>query len=350
MSGSDVYEIFRMTSKNRNSGATRSGGGAMATPERRMSMPSEAFHTNGQDVIAAVRAFNRFWTKTIGVLNASLLDSEYSLTEVRVLFEITHESATTLTELRDVLGIDSGYLSRILSRFKSETVIKASPSEEDARRQVLTLTRKGRSVMAELDERASKQVRELLGVITPEEQQRLVAAMSTIRRLLDRDTPPEPCFVIRHLRRGDIGWVLERHGALYSAEHHFDEEFEALVAQILAGYAMRRDQKTESAWIAEVEGKRVGSIFCMRRSAKVAQLRLLLVEPRARRMGIGTKLVEECIEFARRVGYQQMMLWTKDNLHDARRIYERHGFIFEAEDENPPRTGQPRGQTWRLAL
>ena len=339
-----------MTTKNRSSRVKQSvpGGGGPFHEKvgKALSKPSS---TPAQDVVSTVRAFNRFWTKTIGVLNASLLDSEYSLTEVRVLFEITQQPATTPTELRDALGIDSGYLSRILSRFKNEKVIQASTSEEDGRRQVITVTDQGRSLMADLDERASNQVREILGAISTEEEEKLVAAMTTIRRIIDRGAAIERSFVIRPLRPGDIGWVLERHGALYSAEHNFDDEFEALVAQILADYAGRRDPKTESAWIAEVDGERAGSIFCVKRTKKVAQLRLLLVEPRARRMGIGSKLVDECIRFARRVGYQEMMLWTKDVLHDARRIYERFGFSLESEDEEEPK-GQSRGQTWRLTL
>ncbi len=303
-----------------------------------------------QDVIATVRSFNRFWTKTIGVLNAGLLDSEFSLTEVRVLFEITRQPGTTLSQLRDTLGIDAGYLSRILTRFKNAKLVQASPSEEDGRRQVLTVTKKGLSLMADLDERASDEVREILGAISPEEERQLTAAMTTIRRIVDGGPSTERSFVIRPLRLGDLGWVLERHGALYSAEHNFDEEFEALVAQVIADYARRRDAKTESAWIAEVDGERVGSIFCVRKTKRVAQLRLLLVEPRARRMGIGTKLVDECIKFARRVGYREMMLWTKEGLHDARRIYERFGFFLESVDEEEPKEGEPRGQIWRLIL
>ena len=309
----------------------------------------QPFPGEAQDVVATVRAFNRFWTRTIGVLNASLLDSEYSLTEVRVLFEITHHSATTLTQLREALGIDSGYLSRILGRFKRDKLIQASASDEDGRRQVLTVTKKGRSVMADLDERASDQVRQILADISTEEEDQLIAATTTIRRIIDHGTNVRS-FVIRPLRPGDLGWVLERHGALYSAEHNFDEEFEALVAQVVADYARRRDPKTESAWIAEVEGIRAGSIFCMKRTKRVAQLRLLLVEPQARRMGIGTKLVEVCVSFAKRVGYREMSLWTKDVLHDARRIYERFGFSLDAEDEEVPKGRQPRGQTWRLEL
>jgi DNA-binding MarR family transcriptional regulator/GNAT superfamily N-acetyltransferase len=340
-----------MTTNNRSSRVKQSvqGGGA-PFHEKAGKALSKSSSTTAQDVVSTVRAFNRFWTKTIGVLNASLLDSEYSLTEVRVLFEITQQPVTTPTELRDTLGIDSGYLSRILSRFKNDKVIQASTSEEDGRRQVITVTNQGRSLMADLDERGNDQVREILGGISTEEEEKLVAAMTTIRRIIDRGAPVARSFVIRPLRPGDIGWVLERHGALYSAEHNFDDEFEALVAQILADYVGRRDPKTESAWIAEVDGERAGSIFCVKRTKKVAQLRLLLVEPRARRMGIGSKLVDECIRFARRVGYREMMLWTKDVLHDARRIYERFGFSLESEDEEEPKDGQSRGQTWRLTL
>jgi GNAT superfamily N-acetyltransferase len=162
--------------------------------------------------------------------------------------------------------------------------------------------------------------------------------------------PKERSVLLRPLQAGDLGWVLERHGTLYSKEYGFDEEFEALVARILADYAQHRDRKMESGWIAEVEGERMGSIFCMKKNERIAQLRLLLVEPKARRLGVGTKLVEECIEFARQAGYSEMRLWTKDVLHDARRIYERFGFVLEAEDPTGANPKEPRGQTWRLTL
>lgn len=338
------------TTKKRTDHQTGSRDSAAdhAHDSSRRSLPNPS-RTPPEDAVAAVRAFNRFWTKKIGVLNASLLDSAYSLTEVRVLFEITHESATTLTELRDALEIDSGYLSRILGRFKNERLIQSTPSERDGRRQILTVTKKGRSVMGELDERASDQVRQILGPIPKDEEDELIRAMMMIREIIDRQPPRERSFVIRPLRPGDIGWVLERHGTLYSAEHGFGEDFEALVARILAEFAERRDPKRETAWIAEVDRERAGSVFCMKKSKNIAQLRLLLVEPRARRLGIGTKLVDECIRFASHVGYREMTLWTKDVLHDARRIYERFGFSLQSEDE-PSAAGKPRGQTWRLIL
>jgi GNAT superfamily N-acetyltransferase len=202
--------------------------------------------------------------------------------------------------------------------------------------------------MTELDERASDQVRQILGPIPAGDEEQLIAAIMTIQRIIDRHTPTERSFVIRPLRPGDIGWVLERHGTLYSAEHGFGEDFEALVARILADFSGRRDPKMETAWIAEVDHARAGSIFCVKRSKNIAQLRLLLVDPRSRRMGIGTKLVDECIRFASRVGYREMILWTRDVLDDARRIYEKFGFTLHSEDE--PVDGKPRGQTWHLAF
>lgn len=204
--------------------------------------------------------------------------------------------------------------------------------------------------MKKLDRRADREITTMLRDVAVEDQQKLVKAMGGIRRILDPELPPAQSFVIRPLRPGDIGWVLERHGTLYTAEYGFDEQFEALVATVLAGYAQRRDSRLERGWIAEIDGERAGSIFCMRKSKRVAQLRLLLVEPCGRRLGIGTKLVDECMSFARRAGYAEMVLWTKDVLHDARRLYQRAGFQLTAEDEVAPGGGAPRGQHWRVVL
>jgi DNA-binding MarR family transcriptional regulator/predicted N-acetyltransferase YhbS len=300
--------------------------------------------------VSTIRAFNRFWTKAIGVLEAGLLDSPYSLTEVRVIFEVAQRDGISLTEVRKILRIDSGYLSRILTRLKQEGVVAAAPSGTDGRRQVLTLRSKGHDLFRELDGRASEEIQTMLSPLGQEDRERLVGAMNTIRRIIDDQPPSGPPFVLRPLAPGDLGWVLARHGVLYAQERGFDEEFEALVAQIVAGYAKHHDPRRETGWIAEVDGEAVGSIFCMKKSNRVAQLRLLLVEPRARRMGIGTKLVEECVKFARRARYKQMMLWTKDVLHDARRIYERAGFELLDEDDRSDGTKKPRGQNWWLNL
>ena len=299
--------------------------------------------------VADLRAFNRFWTRTIGALNAGLLDSDYSLTEVRVIFELAGAGTTTSSEIRAKLGLDSGYLSRILARLKEEGLVSSAPSGEDGRRQVLEITRRGRTVFRELDERANAEIRDLLSPLAPGDRRRLLGAMASIRRLVSPEPGSPALFLLRPLGPGDIGWVLERHGALYSHEHDFDDAFEALVARVLADYAAGHDSAKESGWIAELDGERAGSIFCMRKSTRTAQLRLLLVEPAARGKGIGTRLVDECIRFATRAGYRDMILWTKDVLHDARRIYERAGFELVEEDDERDSSGA-RGQYWRRAL
>jgi DNA-binding MarR family transcriptional regulator/N-acetylglutamate synthase-like GNAT family acetyltransferase len=311
-----------------------------------MPLPSADTETSNQ--IAEWRAFNRFWTKLVGALNAGLLDSPYSLAEVRVVFELAHRSPTTSSAIRVALGLDSGYLSRILTRLKDDGVVTSSRSAVDGRRQELTLTRNGRRLFASLDRRADDEIRSLLDPLSPASRRRLLGAMRVVRALLD-DREVTSSFVLRPLEPGDLGWVLERHGALYRHEHGFDDAFEALVAKVLGDYATRHDPKKENGWIAERDGERVGSIFCMKKTARTAQLRLLLVEPSARGAGIGWRLVDECIRFATRAGYREMILWTKDVLHDARRIYERAGFeLVDQEDETD--SAGAHGQHWRRAL
>ncbi|WP_433273232.1 bifunctional helix-turn-helix transcriptional regulator/GNAT family N-acetyltransferase [Actinosynnema sp. CS-041913] len=269
--------------------------------------------------VADVRAFNRFYTGVIGVLDSAYLRSPYSLTEVRVLFELM---AGTV-DVKGALGLDAGYLSRILGRFEREGLITRTPSATDARRHVVELTDAGRAVLADLDVRSNAEIGALLDRVPESDRATLVAAMGTIRRILS-DTPR--AYLLRPLRPGDLGWVVHRHGVRYAEEYGYDETFEALVARVVAEYGEHHDPEREAAWIAEVDGEPVGSIFCVNADEHTAQLRLLLVEPSARGLGIGKRLVEECVRFAGRVGYRRMTLETVSEVEVARGIYKRVGF------------------------
>jgi DNA-binding MarR family transcriptional regulator/GNAT superfamily N-acetyltransferase len=303
----------------------------------------------GDDRVAAVRTFNRFYTNVLGLLRDGLLRTPYSLTEARLIFELAQREATELAELRRALDIDAGYLSRIVARFEADGLATRERSSSDGRRQVIRLTDRGREAFRMLDERSAEQVRALLSALGQEDQRRLVGAMAAIQGLLGGPSPPEP-YLLRPPGPGDFGWVVHRHGAVYAEEYGWDESFEAYVARIVADYMDSRDPRRESAWIAELDGEPVGCVFCMRREDRVAQLRLLLVEPRARGMGIGGRLVEECVRFAGRAGYERIMLWTNDVLDDARRIYERAGFQL-VEEERHQSFGKPLvGQNWWLTL
>jgi DNA-binding MarR family transcriptional regulator/GNAT superfamily N-acetyltransferase len=299
--------------------------------------------------VAAVRAFNRFYTNVIGVLRERLLRSPYSLTEARVIFELAQHESTELANLRRTLDIDAGYLSRIVAQFEVDGLVSKKRSSSDGRRQVIRLTIRGRKAFRMLDERSAKEIGALLSKLNEEQQRRLTGAMEAIRETLE-GAPRLQSYVIRPPRTGDFGWVIHRHGVLYAQEHGWEQTFEGLVARIVADYLDKHDPRRESAWIAEVDGEPVGCVFCMERDDKVAQLRLLLVEPHARAMGIGTWLVEECIRFARRAGYEQMVLWTNDVLEDARRIYERAGFRLIKEEKHHSFGHDLVGQNWWLEL
>ncbi|CCH30493.1 bifunctional helix-turn-helix transcriptional regulator/GNAT family N-acetyltransferase [Actinosynnema sp. NPDC047251] len=269
--------------------------------------------------VADVRAFNRFYTGVIGLLDDAYLDSPYSLTEVRVLLELVAGT----TDVKAALGVDAGYLSRILGRFERDGLITRSPSPDDARRHVVTVTGHGRQVFADLDTRSDAAIGALLDRVPASDRTALVAAMARIRRILT-DTPRS--YLLRPLRPGDLGWVVHRHGVRYAEEYAYDDNFEALVARVVADYVLDHDPTREAAWIAEVDGEPVGSIFCVRGDAETARLRLLLVEPQARGLGIGKRLVEECVRFATRVGYRRMTLATVSEVEVARGIYRRAGF------------------------
>ena len=297
--------------------------------------------------ISAVRKFNRVYTNLIGLLHGSYLDSPYSLTEARVLFELAQSSESEISALRGSLDIDAGYLSRILARLESDGLITREKSAADARRRVIALTGPGRQAFAQLDQRSAADIAGLLGRLTEPQQQQLTGAMGTIRDIVTAGPPA--AFVLRALRPGDLGWVIGRNGALYAQEYGWDASYEALVARIVADYA-GRDDPGEAGWIAELDGSPVGCVFCMRKSASTAQLRLLLVEPRARGRGLGGRLVAECLAFARRTGYTEIVLWTNDVLTAARHIYQRAGFELVDSDQHHSFGHDLVGQNWRLPL
>jgi DNA-binding MarR family transcriptional regulator/GNAT superfamily N-acetyltransferase len=305
-------------------------------------VPAERIH--------AVRRFNRFYTRQIGVLDEGLLDSPFSLTEVRVLYEVAHRDAATAAAIVRELGLDAGYVSRILRRFRKERLMTTQASDADARRSLLQLTAKGRRTIATLEERSNREVAGVLARVGAADQRRLLHAMQTIERLLgERDEPKVP-FILRPPEPGDIGWIVHRHGVLYASEYGYNEEFEALVAAIVAEFVQKHDATAERCWIAEREGEVVGSVFVVRKSAEIAKLRLLLVEPSARGLGIGARLVDECVRFARARRYRTLTLWTQSELLPARRIYERAGFKLVAEEAHHSFGKDLVAETWELAL
>jgi DNA-binding MarR family transcriptional regulator/N-acetylglutamate synthase-like GNAT family acetyltransferase len=300
--------------------------------------------------VGAVRRFNRFWTRQIGVLREGYLESSFSLTEVRVLYELAHREETTASELGEELGLDAGYLSRVLRGFEKHALIHKRPSEADGRRRLLRLTERGREAFAPLDARSRNDIGAMLGSLSVAEQERLVGAMRTIEELLGARPDPAVPYLLRPHWPGDMGWVVHRHGVLYATEYGWDERFEALVAEIVAKFIQQYDPRRERCWIAERDGEIVGCVFLVRESEEIAKLRLLLVEPKARGLGIGSRLVEECIRFARQAGYRKITLWTNDVLSSARRIYEAMGFRLVHEEPHHSFGHDLVGQTWELML
>jgi DNA-binding MarR family transcriptional regulator/GNAT superfamily N-acetyltransferase len=298
--------------------------------------------------VDAIREFNRFYTSRIGVLDEGYLSSGFSLTEVRVLYELAHRGSATASELGRELGIDAGYLSRILRGFGRRGVVARSAVKNDARRTTVRLTARGKATVAPLEARARDQIGALLGNVPAAEQDRLVASMHTVERALRPGSVPT--VKLRSHRPGDMGWVVERHGSLYWEEYGWDESFEALVADIVAKFIRDLDPKRERCWIAEVDGTRVGCVFCVKKSKTAAKLRLLLVEPQARGLGVGSRLVNECTRFARAAGYRDLVLWTNDVLVAARRIYERAGFELVESERHTSFGKKLVGQNWRLRL
>ena len=299
------------------------------------------------DDVAGVRAFNRFYTRWVGALDEGFLATRRSLPEARVLFELGKRETTEVAELRATLELDAGYLSRLLQSLEREGLVGRARSVRDARRQVVRLTKSGRSEFRLLDRRSAERIGAELHRLRPGDRDRLVESMTAVAATLGE---PGGTVALRPPRPGDHGWIVERHGALYADEYGWDVSFEALVARIVADFAGGHDPDREAAWIAELDGARAGCVLCVRENRATAKLRLLLVEPWARGRGIGTRLVDECVGFARRARYERIALWTNDVLESARRIYEAAGFEV-AESEPHHSFGHDLvGQNWARAL
>jgi len=299
--------------------------------------------------VATVREFSRFYTRRLGTLDEGLLETPWTLTEARVVFELAQAATTDMAALRTTLAIDSGYLSRLLAKFDAAGLIKRTASATDARRQSLSLTAAGRKLFRTLDERANRQVTRLLAPLAGPARDSLAGAMRAVMRGLD-ERPPPAVVELRGLRPGDLGWVVQRHGEIYAREYGWTMAFEALVARIMADYLEQHRPGRENAWVAEVDGQRAGCVLCVHKDDETAQLRVLLVEGWARGHGLGARLVDECIRFARECGYRKLVLWTNDVLASARRIYQAAGFELVGEERHHSFGKDLVGQYWELRL
>jgi DNA-binding MarR family transcriptional regulator/GNAT superfamily N-acetyltransferase len=303
-----------------------------------------------EERIAAVRRFSRFYTRQLGLLQESLVHTRFSLTEARVLYELAHRDTVTASELAADLDLDHGYLSRILRRFGDEGILKKVRAASDGRQSVISITAKGRKAFAPLNKNSHDQVAAMLERMSEAEQARVIGAMGSIESLLSpSNARPEP-IILRPHRTGDMGWVTSAHGAIYAQEYGWDITFEALVAKITAEFIENFDAKRECCWIAEMDGERVGSAFVVRKTDEVAKLRLVIVDPKARGLGLGKRLVDECLRFAKSAGYKSMTLWTQDYLYAARGIYERAGFKLVASEPNRSFGVDLISETWERAL
>ena len=312
---------------------------------------ADARQQESRDDVAAVRRFNRFYTRQVGALDERLLASQFSLTEVRVLYELAHRDGVTASVLGKELAIDAGYLSRIVRRFARRGLVRRVPSRADGRQSILGLTAKGREVFAGLDAMASEEIDVMLAPLPPADRRRLVSSMQRIQRALEPgDAADREPYVLRPPQPGDLGWVIHRHGVLYADEYGWDERFEALVAGVIADYVKNHDPARERCWIAERDGEIVGSVFVVKKSATIAQLRLLYVEPMARGLGIGKRLVDECIRFAKRTRYRTLMLWTQRSLLAARHIYAAAGFTLVQEEQHESFGHSLVAEVWQLEL
>jgi len=300
--------------------------------------------------IADMRRFNRFYTQKIGVLDEGHLKSPFALAEVRVLYELAHRERLTASELGRDLGLDAGYLSRMLRRFEKKGYLTRKASVRDGRQQLLTLTRKGEEAFAPLNARARAEIAALLDPLPEPQQRRLIDAMHEIESLLGAPTETKAPYMLRPHQPGDIGWVVHRHGALYAQEYGWDETFEALVAEVAAQFIRNLDPKKERCWIAEQDGEIVGSAFLVKKSATVAKIRLVYVEPKARGLGIGARLTAECERFARQAGYKKITLWTNSILLAARHIYAKAGFRLVHAEPHHSFGHDLVGETWEKTL
>ena len=306
-----------------------------------------------EERIAAVRRFSRFYTRQLGLLQESLAHTRFSLTEARVLYELAHRETATASELAADLDLDHGYLSRIFRRFGDEGLLKKVRAANDGRQSVISITAKGRKAFAPLNKGSHDQVAAMLEKLSVAEQQRIVGAMTTVESLLgasSQSSPRIPAIILRPHQPGDMGWVTSAHGALYAQEYGWDISFEALVARIAAEFIEKFDPARERCWIAELDGAPVGSVFVVRKTERVAKLRLLIVDPKARGLGLGKRLVDECLRFARDAGYTSMTLWTQSILTSARGIYQRAGFKLVAAEPHHSFGVDLVGETWERDL
>lgn len=302
------------------------------------------------DQVSAVRAFNRFYTRKLGVLDQQLLKSPFSLSEARVLYELAHSGDISAKAIGIELGLDAGYLSRIVQNFDEAGLIARKPLATDRRQYQLSLTAKGRQAFAKLERTSQDDIAAMLRPLSTDDRKRLTGAMETVERLLDMPRTPAPAAILREPRPGDMGWVVQSHGAFYASEYGFDAGFEALVAEIVAKYMTTYDASRERCWIADIEGRPVGSVFLVKASDDVAKLRLLLLDPAARGQGLGQRLVAECIAFARACGYRRMTLWTQSILTAARKIYQDAGFKLVATEPHRSFGQNLIGETWEREL
>ena len=300
--------------------------------------------------VGAVRRFNRLYTKRIGVLQDGFLQTPFSLAEARVLYELSRREKVTATEIAAELGLDHGYLSRILRGFGERGLVVKTASPNDRRQSLLSLTVKGRMAFAPLDQGSQKEVAGMIGKLSAADQDRVVAAMRTIESLLAENPSADVPYMLRPPRAGDMGWIVSRHGALYGEEYGWDERLEALCAEIVAAFVRNFDAKRERCWIAERDGENVGSVMLVKDTEEIARLRLLLVEPKARGLGIGARLVEECVRFAREARYKKITLWTHSVLTAARHIYEQAGFKLIDSSKHNEFGKVLTGETWDLEL
>jgi DNA-binding MarR family transcriptional regulator/ribosomal protein S18 acetylase RimI-like enzyme len=302
------------------------------------------------DEVLAARAFNRFYTRKLGVLDQQLLQSPYSLSEARVMYELAHRGELAAKEIGAELGLDPGYLSRIMQKFDEDGLITRTPLASDRRQYQLSLTTKGRQAFAKLDRSSHDEVAAMLAALSQRERRRLTEAMATIEGLLGPARACAPPAIVRDPRPGDMGWVVQSHGALYASEYGFDSTFEGLVADIAAKFLASFDASRERCWIADIGGNPVGSVFLVRDSDDVAKLRLLLVEPAGRGLGLGQRLVAECIAFARACGYRRITLWTQSILIAARKIYQDAGFVLVKSEPHRSFGQNLIGETWEHEL
>lgn len=302
--------------------------------------------------VEAIRRFNRFYTRHIGLLEEGLLQSPFTLTEARVIYELAHHDRTTAKHLSEELGLDPGYLSRILRDFKRRRLVAREPSPADRRHLLLSLTDRGQDAFGQLNAASRTQIQAMLAPLSPVDRNRLVHAMHSIEALLGAQPEHRVPYILRPHESGDMGWVVHRHGVVYNQEYGWDEQFEALAAEVVAAFIRNLDPRRDRCWIAEKDGENVGSVFLVKHPERsgVAKLRLLLVEPRARGLGIGKRLVQQCTQFARQAGYRQITLWTNSVLEAARGIYRQEGYRLVHEEPHHSFGHDLVGETWELDL